>query len=119
MKLYLSFAAASLVGLGAMTAPQTASAMPHTTHLAQGLGASSAIVHKTSGFDGYGFGLWGHGCGFGQGGGTGYTGCFIYEKGYRGYYGYNPYRYNKRYYNGRDSYRYGKSYRGKGRKAYR
>ncbi len=103
MKLFLSLAAASISTLGLSGSPQTAFA---TSHLATAFSAPTETrlpIRKVAGYDGYGFGLSGQGCGWGNGGGTGYDGCFIYEKGDRGRYGYRGY----------DGYGYAKPYYGR------
>lgn len=70
----ISAIATGLIGLAGSAAAQTV--LPSEFR---------PMVHEASGYDGYGFGLSGEGCGFGQGGGTGYQGCFVYEKGYDHY----------------------------------
>lgn len=112
-----SFAAASMVALGLWALPTAATAMPIGSIAADADGTS--LVHRTSGYDGYGFGIEGDGCDFGHGGGTGYKGCFIYEKGHRYYYGYAPSQYGKKPYGKRDTYRSGNGYKSKNRKGYR
>lgn len=117
MKISHSIAAASMVTLGLWALPTAATAMPIGSNAADVDGTS--LAHKTSGYDGYGFGIEGDGCGFGHGGGTGYKGCFIYEKGHRYYYGYAPSQYSKKPYGKRNTYRNGEGYKSKNRKGYR
>ncbi len=117
MKVSHSFVAASVVTFGFWALPMTATATPIGS-IAANIDQNS-LVHKTSGYDGFGFGIEGKGCGFGDGGGTGYNGCFIYEKGHRYYYGYSPYQYGKKPYGKRDTYRNGNGYKAKNRKGYR
>lgn len=114
MRVLQPLAAASMVGLGLWALPTSAVAMPFAT-IASSL-ETAPLVQKTSGYDGYSFGIEGHGCGFGHGGGTGYKGCFIYDKNFRYQYGYAPYRYGKKPYGKRDNYRYDNKY--KNRKGY-
>ena len=114
MKLQLTLAAASILALGLSGAAQTARAAPQ---LAAAFSAPAEhrlpVQNAGGGFDGYGFGLHGRGCGWGHGGGTGYDGCFVFERGSRGYNGYRGYnRSGKRYYRRGRSYRGDYGYRG-------
>lgn len=117
MKVSRTIATASMVTLGLWVLPMSAVAMPVGSIATDFDGTS--LVHKISGYDGYGFGIEGNGCGFGHGGGTDYKGCFIYEKGYRNYYGYRPYQYGKKPYGKRNTYQNGNGYKSKNRKGYR
>ncbi len=117
MKLFVSIAAASMVALGLSALPETAFAAPHPAGAYSVMGATQPTIRKVSGFDGYGFGLSGRGCGFGHGGGTGYEGCFLYERGYRGHRGYYGYGYARPHYHGRRRYYRGR-YRYRGRRGH-
>ena len=122
MKLIPSLAAASVLSLGLAASPQTASALPSLAGAVAVPSAAGLPVQKTSGFDGYGFGVHGDGCGWGMAGGTGYSGCFIYEYGGRDRNGFRTYEgYGKRkpYYGRRGVYREPYGYRGRnGRRGY-
>ncbi len=84
----LSIFALPIIALGLTSAVHSAQALSPTALVHQGTTISqSSNIILAQGFNGYGFGLSGNGCGFGHGGGTGYDGCFLYEKSDKRYYG--------------------------------
>ncbi len=88
MSTKLLIAALPAIALGLTSAAHSAQATPPTALVHQGPANSpSSNIILAQGFNGYGFGLSGNGCGFGHGGGTGYDGCFLYEKSDKRYYG--------------------------------
>ncbi|MGI9383795.1 MAG: hypothetical protein ACR2PO_11630 [Methyloligellaceae bacterium] len=116
MKLIPSLAAASVLTLGLSALPQTASALPSLQDAVTTPTQAGLPIQNVSGYDGYGFGIHGNGCGWGMGGGTGYTGCFIYERSGRDRYGYRTYEgngYRKPYYGRRGTSRGGYGRRGR------
>lgn len=88
MSMKLSIAALPAIALGLASTVISAQALSPTALVHQGITtAQSSNIILAQGFNGYGFGLSGNGCGFGHGGGTGYDGCFLYEKSDKRHYG--------------------------------